>query len=235
MTPSAAFAFVSTLLVIGWVCLSIQRALRAAGRSETRLVWLFGAAWLAIPAAVGASGFLKDFSGTPPPMLLVLPAVLGAAIWFAFSDWGRALRDHSSMAALIGFHAFRLLPETLLVLAHEEGLAPIQMTVEGRNWDIVSAALAAGIYLRWRRSPGGVPRWAAVGFSAVGLGLLANIVGIAVLSMPTPFRVFMNEPANRFVATFPYILLPTVHVAAALAGHFLVLRKLGKSEPLKAV
>lgn len=138
------------------------------------------------------------------------------------------------MAALVGFQAFRLLPETLLVLAYEEGLAPVQMTVEGRNWDIISALLAAGIYLQWRRSPVGVPRWAAIGFSAVGLGLLANIVGIAVVSMPTPFRVFMNEPANTFVATFPYILLPTVHVTAALGGHVVILRKLWRPNRLRA-
>ncbi len=223
MSLSAPFALVSSLLVVYWVCAAL---LRAGDVVRLRGAWLFGALWLTIPSAVAASGFLAEFSGTPPRMLLILPTVLAAAGLFAFSGWGRSVRDHYSMAALIGFQAFRVLPEILLVLAHGEGLAPIQMTVEGRNWDIVSAALAAGIYLRWRRDPGGVPHWVAVGFSVAGLGLLANIVGIAVLSMPTAFRVFWNEPANTFVATFPYILLPTVHVTAALGGHLIVLRKL---------
>jgi len=223
MSLSAPFALVSSLMVIGWVCRAIERA---GGAGRRPAVWLFGALWLTIPSAVAAAGFLTDFGATPPRMLLVLPAVLGAAALFAFSGWGRAGRDHFSMAALIGFQSFRVLPETLLMLAYGEGLVPIQMTLEGRNLDIISALLAAGIYLCWRRAPGGVPRWAALGFSVVGLGLLANIVGIAVLSMPTPFRAFWNEPANTFVATFPYILLPTVHVAAALGGHLIVLRKL---------
>lgn len=227
MAPSAAFAFGSALLVIGWVCWGLRTALRRAGKADSAaVVWLFGAAWLAVPSAVGLSGVLADFSATPPRMVLVLPTILATVSAFVYSGWGRALRDQCSMAVLIGFQSFRVLPETLLAMAYHEGLAPVQMTVEGRNWDILSAVSAAAIYLRWRGALGGVPRWATIGFSVVGLGLLANILSIAMLSMPAPFRVFMNEPANTFVATFPYILLPAVHVAAALGGHFLVLRKL---------
>lgn len=226
MEFSGVVALASAFAVVGWVCRGIVRAL-PGGRGSTA-VWLFGALWLAVPSVVALSGVLADFSGVPPRMMLALPAVLVSAALFAFSGWGSAVCNHHSMAALIGFQAFRVLPETLLALAHREGLAPIQMTVEGRNWDIVSAVLAAAIYLRWRRAPDGVPRWAAVGFSVIGLGLLANIVGIAVLSMPTPFRTFLNQPANTFVATFPYVLLPAVHVAAAMGGHFVVLRKLAR-------
>jgi len=226
MDLSATFAILSALSVIVWVCWGVERCRARSGSRPSSAVWIFGALWFAIPSAVAASGALTDFSATPPRMLLVLPAVLAAAVAFAFSAWGKTLRDHASMAAVIGFQSFRVLPETLLMLGYEEGIVPVQMTVEGRNWDILSAVLAAAIYLRWRKANAGVPRWAAVGFSVVGVGLLDKIVGIAVLSMPTPFRVFMNEPANTFVATFPYILLPAVHVAAALGGHLIVLRKL---------
>ena len=54
--------------------------------------------------------------------------------------------------------------------------------------------------------------------------LLANIVTVAIFSMPTEFRVFMNEPANLFVAHVPYVWLPAVLVPAALLGHLLVFR-----------
>lgn len=60
----------------------------------------------------------------------------------------------------------------------------------------------------------------------LGLGLLANIVAIAVLSTPVPFRAFMNEPANRLPSMFPYVWLPTFLVQAALFGHLLVFRAL---------
>lgn len=224
MSASFLFSIVSGLLVVGWVCGAL---LRAPGARCRKCIVGFGVVWLAAPSAIAASGALADFAATPPRMLLVLPAVLTASSVFAFSPRGRALLDHVSTASLIGFQAFRFLPETLLGLAYAEGLAPVQMTAAGRNWDALTAVLAAAVWLAWRRE-GDVPRWAAVGWSLIGLGLLANILVIAVLSMPTPFRVFMNEPANRFVATFPYILLPAVHVAAAIGGHLLVLRKISR-------
>ena len=224
MAPSAAFAILSSLAVVVWVCFAIGRARAASGAALV----LFGALWLGGPSVVAASGFLADFSATPPRMFFVLFAVLGAAAAFSFSAWGSAAARHYSMAALIGFHAFRFMPETLLLLAHREGLAPVQMTLEGRNFDVLSAILALAVYMVWRKSSTGVPRWAAVVWSATAFGLLVNIVGTAVLSMPTPFRMFHNDPANTFVASFPYILLPTVHVAAAIAGHLLVLRRLAR-------
>ena len=47
-----------------------------------------------------------------------------------------------------------------------------------------------------------MPKIAVVLWNILGLGLLINIVAIAILSMPTPLRVFMNEPANTIVTEF---------------------------------
>jgi hypothetical protein len=49
---------------------------------------------------------------------------------------------------------------------------------------------------------------------------------IAILSMPTSFRYFMNEPANTIVAQFPFIYLPGVLVVLAFAFHIFSLRQL---------
>ena len=51
-----------------------------------------------------------------------------------------------------------------------------------------------------------------------------NIVTIGIFSLPTEFRIFMNEPANTFVAYVPYVWLPAVLVQAALLGHLLIFR-----------
>ena len=53
------------------------------------------------------------------------------------------------------------------------------------------------------------------------LMLLINIVTIALLSAPVPFRVFMNEPANTIVTTFPFIWLPALLVPLAYGLHIL--------------
>jgi len=55
--------------------------------------------------------------------------------------------------------------------------------------------------------------------------LLVNVLVIAVLSMPTPLRVFHNEPANTLLAYFPYIYLPGVLVPLAYTLHIFSLRQ----------
>jgi hypothetical protein len=63
-------------------------------------------------------------------------------------------------------------------------------------------------------------------WNAGGTLLLVNILTIAVLSTPTPVRVFHNEPANEWIAHAPWVWLPTVFVVAAIIGHVLVFRRL---------
>ena len=66
----------------------------------------------------------------------------------------------------------------------------------------------------------------AVVFNIMGMLLLLNILVIAILSMPTPIRYFMNEPSNTLVAQFPFILLPAVLVPLAYTMHIFSLRQL---------
>jgi hypothetical protein len=63
-------------------------------------------------------------------------------------------------------------------------------------------------------------------WNAMGAALLLNVVGVALLSAPTPFRMFHNEPANVWVTRAPWVWLPTVMVVAAILGHVLVFRRL---------
>ena len=60
---------------------------------------------------------------------------------------------------------------------------------------------------------------------AAGLLLLANIVVVAILSAPLPFRQFFNEPANTVIADFPWVWLPGVLVPVAYALHLLSWRQ----------
>jgi hypothetical protein len=110
------------------------------------------------------------------------------------------------------------------------------MTFEGRNFDMLSGVLAlvAG-YVMWKY-PSAAKR-AGIIYNLIGLGLLLNIVIVAILSMPTPFRYFMNEPANTIVAWFPFIYLPGVLVVLAFAFHVFSLRQLlvHKEEPVKSM
>jgi hypothetical protein len=157
-------------------------------------------------------------------MLAVFPLVLAIAVGLALSPVGKRIALGLPMAALVGYQGFRVLVELLLHRAYTEGLMPVQMSYAGRNFDIVTGitALGLGVWLvTGHRSARLVFLW-----NTLGVILLSNILAVALLSAPTPMRVFMNEPANLWVTQAPWIWLPTVMVLAAILGHVLVYRRL---------
>lgn len=145
----------------------------------------------------------------------------------AFSAEGSRLAAGIPLACLVGYQVFRVPLEWALHRLYSEGVVPVQMTYAGQNFDVITGALAAvlGLWL-WtgHRAP-----WLVAAWNLLGLALLANIVTVAILSTPVPFRYFMNEPANRLPSLFPYAWLATFLVQAALFGHLLVFRALRRS------
>jgi hypothetical protein len=107
--------------------------------------------------------------------------------------------------------------------AHTEGLMPIQMSYSGRNFDIISGltAIVLAIALSMTR----VPRWVVQGWNVLGLLLLADILVVAIASMPM-IAYFGPDRLNVWVTWMPYTLLPAVMVLAAWAGHLIVWRAL---------
>ena len=188
-------------------------------------------AWIALTGVAAARGALHFEA--PPTMLALFPAVLAIALGLALSPLGKQIALGLPLAALVGFQGFRVLVELLLHRAYVEGLMPVQMSYSGRNFDIVTGitALILGAWLATgdRRARGLVFAW-----NTLGLGLLVNVVVVAVLSAPTPLRVFMNEPSNVWITYAPWVWLPAVLVLAALSGHVLVYRRLA-AESVAAV
>jgi hypothetical protein len=102
------------------------------------------------------------------------------------------------------------------------------MSYLGRNFDIVSG-LTGGALGLWLLMGRPVSRGALLAWNLLGLLLLANIVAVAVLATPTPFRVFTDGPPNLLPSTVPFVWLPTFLVQLAVAGHLLVFRRLRAS------
>lgn len=182
-------------------------------------------AWVVLIGGLAQSGFFEDLTTLPPrpvlAMLLWLPVVLALTYTSAF----KRLALSTPLQWLIYFQAFRIAVELLLFQAFVRGLLPVQMTFEGRNFDVLSGvlALAAG-YLVAKRVKGW--RTIATLYNVIGLALLINVLAIALLSMPTPLRYFMNEPPITVVGRFPFIYLPAVLVVFAYSFHILSLRQL---------
>lgn len=92
-----------------------------------------------------------------------------------------------------------------------------------------SRPLVLGLVMAWRP----VPRAVVAAWNLLGLVLLANIVGVAILSTPV-FAYFGPDRLNVWVMWMPYTLLPAVMVLAAWAGHLIVLRALQPSRSIQA-
>jgi hypothetical protein len=213
-------------LVIFFLSIVAGAATLLAAQSKPLGVGLAG--WLAVTGIAGWFGLVRDFHRLPPPMFGLLLASVVLAVVAAWSAIGTRLLAKAGIAWLIGMQAFRIPVEMFLDWGHRVDLVPIQMTFEGRNWDMVSGVSAAAV--AWLASRKQAPRWLILVWNCVGAALLLNIVVIAILSMPTPLRRFHNEPANTFIAYFPYIWLPAFLVQLALFGHLLVFRWLRQAQ-----
>ncbi|HXZ84604.1 MAG TPA: hypothetical protein VEI82_03850 [Myxococcota bacterium] len=218
-----ALVFLATVAGVALAALAAAR--RAAPRwSAAAAVAL--CAWLGFVAALAASGWLAGFDARPPHFFVLMVPTAAVTLWLALSRVGDRVAARVGWAGLIGFQVFRLPVEWVLLELARAGIAPPQMTLAGANWDVLTGASAP--LVAWLAARGLIGSRVLGLWNVAGLALLANVVAIAVLSAPTPLRAFANEPANTFVALWPWCWLPGFLVPAAFFGHVVALRKLGR-------
>ncbi len=181
--------------------------------------------WIGLLTILSYKGFFADFSRLPPRPVLVMLTPLPFVLWIAFSKQGNRLLRSVPPQWLVFMQSFRIVVELLIVVAFMNNMLPIQMTFEGRNFDVVTGVLAlpVGYILLCKKA---YASKFGIAFNIIGLLLLLNILVIAVLSMPTSLRYFKNEPSNAIVAHFPFILLPGLLVPIAYTIHIFSLRQL---------
>jgi len=190
--------------------------------SMTSIIIIF---WMIALAVLSAKGFFADFSKLPPRPALAILLPLPLVLLFAFSKRGTQFLQSVPRQWFVFMQSFRIFVEILLWLAFLAGMLPVQMTFDGWNFDVISGLLALPVGYLLSKGKKYSPI-AGIIYNIVGLSLLLNILVIAVLSMPSPFRYFLNEPSNVLVAQFPYIWLPGVLVPLAYTLHIFSLRQL---------
>ena len=183
------------------------------------------AIWLFLLLGLSVSGFLSDFSGFPPRMMLVLAIPLLTLIWVAISRHSNEITSKVPAPWMVKMQGFRVIVELFIWWAYLGQDLPVQMTFEGRNFDILVGLTAPLVAMLWLKSGSEKPGWVLV-WNILGLMVLLNIVVIAVLSMPTPMQKFFNEPANTLVGGFPWVLLPGILVSLAIALHLLSIKQM---------
>jgi hypothetical protein len=212
--------FVALVLTTGFLAF---RALQRAGVGMGAIITL-ALVYLVVPALLAWLGTLDRYTPLPAPALVMILALAITTLALTLSSVGSRIIAVVGLPALVGYQAFRIPVEWLLHRLYQEGVVPVQMTYAGRNFDIVTGLTAAalGVWLvRGRPS-----KRVVLGWNVLGLALLINIITIAVLSTPVPFRRFLEGPPNLLPSLFPYVWLPTFLVQMALAGHVLVFRRI---------
>ena len=232
MPAPSALATTVFLAIVLLVAVVLLRAGRKAGVGRPALAGLL-LVYLAIPAALSRAGVLDRYDPLPAPALLLLLGLTLLTAVTVFSPLGRRLAS-LPLAAIVAFQSFRVGVEWWLHRMHLEGLVPEQMTFSGRNFDIISGL--TGLLLGgWMLSGKPAGRGLVLAWNVLGLALLANIVVVAALSTPVPFRRFLGGPPNLLPSEFPWIWLPSFLVQVAFGSHLLVFRQLAGRAPAPAL
>lgn len=200
--------------------------LARAGERPAALRFVGGAAlWIALTGFAAVSGRLADVEARPPLFALFMPAVIGLGLALGRSRAAGVLAQQLPLSALVGLQAFRLPLEVTMHHAAEAGLMPVELSWSGYNFDVVSGALAVVVVVA--AAAGAPVRALAWLWNIVGACALVSIAAIAVTTSPL-LHAFGTDPAhvNWWVTRVPYVWLPAVLVAVAVAGHVVVTRAL---------
>jgi hypothetical protein len=213
-----------SLVVAGILVFGFWRAAVEGRRRAVAVRALAGiGAYFVVSALLAASGLLAFAGKGPPPMLAMMAVLSVTTVLVAFGPFGARIAETLPLWALVGLQAFRLPLELVLRKAAADGTMPIQMSFEGRSFDIVTGTTAlvlAIVLYRKKISESWVLAW-----NVLGTGLLFNIVGVAIAALPW-IHAFGPDEVNEWVLHFPFVWLPAVLVQTALFGHLVVFRRL---------
>src|SRR5258705_1867741 len=131
--------------------------------------------WTGLLTFLSYKGFFANFSKFPPRPALLMLIPLPIIILIAFSKTGTQLLQLVPSHWLVFMQSFRVIVELLLLFAFMAGKLPVQMTFEGRNFDVVTGAFAlpVGYLLAGKKS---YVSKLIISFNIIGILLIFNIL-----------------------------------------------------------
>ena len=217
----------TTAGVVALVALGLAGAARRAGMTHPRTLAAAVAAgliaWLGATAALAESGLLGDWTARPPRWPLLPLTALGT---FALLDRTRTFRRLLAEVPSwqpVALQTFRAGVEFSFWRLHAEGIAPAQVTFEGRNFDglvgLTAPVVAAGIAFGWFG-----PR-ATIAWNLFGLAMLVNAIGTVATSAPGPLH--LNWPGEPFtaIAAWPVVWIPALLAPIGIFLHVVSIRR----------
>jgi hypothetical protein len=217
----------TTAGVVAVVTLGLAQVARRAGMKHPRTFAAFVAAalvvWLSATAALAESGFLADWRAQPPRWPLLPLTALGTFLLLGQTLIFRRLLAEVLPWQPVALQTFRVGVELAFWRLSLEGIAPVQVTFEGRNFDglvgLTAPVVAAGIAFGWFG-----PR-ITIAWNLFGLAMLVNAIGTVATSAPGP--LYLNWPGEPFtaIATWPVIWIPALLAPIGIFLHIVSIRQ----------
>ncbi len=215
VTLKATFVIITLLTVFQFY--------RAANRSNPALVMIL--VWMAFLLVTGQTDMYTDGFAKPPKFILLVAPPMLLILTLFITTGGRNFIDNLNAGQLTLLHTIRIGVEIVLFYLFMAKTIPIEMTFEGRNFDIIAGLTAPLVYYF-----GYVKKLLSsrllIAWNICCLALLMNIVITAIFSVHTPFQHFGFDQPNIAVAHFPFCWLPGVVVPLVLFSHLATLRQL---------
>jgi hypothetical protein len=211
-----SLVFFFTTLTTIWFLLASARPAARESLPFKILVFVLPL-WLVVTGFLSTTDFYRQ-EAMPPRVVAfaVAPAILLIAVYFVFFRKSFIAKLSRPMLTILSVVRFPV--ELVLHWLHEGGQVPQIMTFEGWNFDILSGISAPIIYwLAFRK--GGTNRPLLIGWNLLALGLLTNIITIAVLSFKGPMQRLAFDQPNVGVTYLPFIWLPAIVVPIVLFAH----------------
>ncbi len=184
--------------------------------------------WIFFQAILALNGFHQVTQTFPPRVVAfgVFPALLLIIVYFVF--FRKNFIEPLPLKVLTLLSIIRIPVEIVLWWLFQHQLVPQSMTLEGRNYDILSGITAPIVFFLAFRG-GQINRPLLIVWNIFALILLFNIVITAILAFPAGNPPLPLELQNRALLFFPFIWLPTVVVPIVLFSHLASFWKLLKN------
>jgi hypothetical protein len=217
----------TTAGLVALVALGLAGAARRAGLAHPRALAASVAvgliAWLGATAALAQSGVLSDWTARPPRWPLLPLTALGTFLLLSRTFTFQRLLAELPPWQPVALQTFRIGVELAFWRFNVEGIAPVQVTFEGRNFDglvgLTAPIVAAGIAFGWFG-----PRM-TIAWNLFGLTMLVNAIGTVATSTPGPLH--LNWPGEPFtvIATWPIIWIPAFLAPVGIFLHIVSIRQ----------
>lgn len=180
--------------------------------------------WLIFQGVLSQSGFYTAHLDAMPPriMAMILPPALMMVYLFVFK---KEFIEKINLEQLNYIHVIRVPIEIGIMWLCTAKSMPKEMTYDGRNLDILVGMTAPFVaFLYFNRKT--LSRNMYLAWNVFGLLMLANVVGMGILSAPTPLQKMAFNQPNIAVLYYPFSWLVCFLVPLVLFIHIVSIKRI---------